>query len=86
MLLAEPADFGSCQVKIDNRKVELPIAARTYLYMEQSYSRYRMSKSQRQLMAVWDKQFPVSAWECKHAERIEKLQGNVNNVLKTRCH
>ncbi|WP_414811592.1 endonuclease [Photobacterium profundum] len=91
MLPAEPADFGSCQVKIDNRKAEPPIAARgriarTYLYMEQSYSRYRMSKSQRQLMAAWDKQFPVSAWECKRAERIEKLQGNVNNVLKTRCH
>jgi deoxyribonuclease-1 len=45
-----------------------------------------MSKSQRQLMAAWDKQFPVSAWECKRAKRIEKLQGNVNNVLKTRCH
>jgi len=90
MLPDERSDFGSCQMKIDNRKAEPPITARgriarTYFYMEQAYSRYSMSKSQRQLMSAWDKQFPVSSWECKRAKRIEKLQGNVNNVIKTRC-
>lgn len=90
MLPGERSDFGSCQMKIDNRKAEPPVTARgriarTYFYMEQAYSRYNMSKSQRQLMSAWDKQFPVSSWECKRAKRIEKLQGNVNNVIKTRC-
>ena len=90
MLSGESSDFGSCEMKIDSRKAEPPVAARgriarTYLYMDQTYSRYSMSKAQRQLMTAWDKQYPVSAWECKRADRIEKLQGNVNTVLKTRC-
>jgi deoxyribonuclease-1 len=32
------------------------------------------------------KQYPVSLWECKRAERIEKLQGNVNTIIKERCN
>lgn len=90
MLPHERSDFGSCAMKIDDRKAEPPAEARgriarTYLYMEQTYSRYSMSKQQRQLMMAWDKQFPISEWECKRAERIEKIQGNVNEVLKERC-
>lgn len=90
MLPNEQSDFASCTMKIDARKAEPPAdsrgrIARTYLYMEQTYSRYSMSKQQRQLMTAWDKQFPISAWECKRAKRIEKIQGNVNDVLKARC-
>ncbi|WP_322632730.1 endonuclease [Vibrio sp. OPT18] len=90
MLPNERSDFGSCAVKIDNRKVEPPISsrgriARTYLYMDHTYSRYKISNQQRQLMNAWDKQFPVSAWECKAAQRIQKIQGNVNHILNTRC-
>jgi deoxyribonuclease-1 len=60
MLPAERSDFGSCAMKIENRKAEPPEAARgrivrTYLYMEGAYKRYSMSKSQRQLMSAWDK-------------------------------
>lgn len=55
MLPSEKNDFGSCAMKIDNRKAEPPEMARgriarTYLYMEGAYKRYSMSKSQRQLM------------------------------------
>lgn len=83
-------DFGSCLVKIDNRKVEPTIEsrgqiARTYLYMEQRYPRYRMSKSQRQLMHAWNKMYPVSAWECLRAERISKIQGNRNTLVTEQC-
>ena len=90
MLPGEKSDFGSCAMKIDNRKAEPPInargrIARTYLYMEQTYSRYSMSKQQRKLMTAWDKEFPVSTWECKRAKRIKKIQGNVNHVLEIRC-
>lgn len=91
MLPEESSSFGSCEMKIDSKKAEPPIEARgriarTYLYMDQAYSRYNMSKAQKQLMNAWDKQYPVSAWECERGERIEKLQGNVNKILQSRCN
>ncbi|MEZ9619050.1 endonuclease I family protein, partial [Vibrio sp. 10N.261.55.C9] len=91
MLPDESSDFGSCAMKINDRKAEPPVSARgriarTYFYMEETYPRYNMSKQQRQLMTAWDKQFPVSAWECQRAKRIENIQGNVNTILKERCH
>lgn len=91
MLPDESSDFGSCAMKIDDKKAEPPVnargrIARTYLYMEEAYPRYNMSKQQLQLMTAWDKQFPVSAWECQRAKRIENIQGNVNTILKERCH
>ncbi|PMK67117.1 endonuclease I [Vibrio lentus] len=91
MLPDESSDFGSCAMKINDRKAEPPVSARgriarTYFYMEETYPRYNMSKQQRQLMTAWDKQFPVSTWECQRAKRIENIQGNVNTILKERCH
>ena len=82
--------FGSCDMKIDNRKAEPPIEARgriarTYLYMDATYKRYSMSKSQKQLMSAWDRMYPVSEWECKRAKRIESIQGNDNKVIKDSC-
>ncbi|MFT6927088.1 MAG: deoxyribonuclease-1 [Psychromonas sp.] len=65
MLPGEASDFGSCKMKIENRKTEPPEAARgriarTYMYMEQTYPRYNMSKQQRKLMNVWSNLHPVS--------------------------
>lgn len=82
--------FGSCAMKINDRKAEPPKAARgqiarTYLYMESAYKRYSMSKAQRQLMNAWDKLHPVDSWECTRAEKIANLQGNTNYVVKSRC-
>jgi len=90
MLPASESDFGSCSMKIDNRRAEPPeIArgeiARTYLYMESTYNQYSMSKAQRQLMNAWDKMYPVTDWECQRAERIFKLQKNKNEVVTRRC-
>ncbi|ABM04301.1 Deoxyribonuclease I [Psychromonas ingrahamii 37] len=90
MLPEEASDFGSCKMKIDNRKAEPPVEARgriarTYLYMDETYSRYSMSKSQKQLMNAWDKMYPVNEWECKRAKKITSLQGGDNNVVKLRC-
>ena len=59
--------------------------ARTYLYMAQTYRRYNMSAAQRYLMQAWDKQHPVSAWECARAARIKALQGRSNLILSARC-
>lgn len=90
MLPGAKSDFGSCAMKIENRKAEPPEAARgriarTYLYMEDTYKRYNMSKAQRQLMTAWDKTYPVDAWECSRADKISMLQKSDNNILKTRC-
>jgi deoxyribonuclease-1 len=91
MLPSEDSDFGSCAMKIDNRKAEPPEAARgriarTYLYMEGAYKRYKMSKSQRQLMNAWDKMYPVNAWECARAKKITSLQKSDNPVVNSRCN
>jgi len=91
MLSGAKSDFGSCAMKIDNRKAEPPEAARgqiarTYLYMEGAYRRYSMSKSQRQLMNAWDKMYPVDAWECARAKKISKLQKSQNSVVMSRCN
>ena len=37
-----------------------------------------LSKQQRQLMAVWDKQDPIDAWERERNLRIKKAQGHGN--------
>jgi deoxyribonuclease-1 len=83
--------FGSCDMKIANRKAEPPIEARgriarTYLYMDATYKRYSMSKSQKQLMNAWDRMYPISEWECKRAKRIENIQSNSNSLMVNRCN
>lgn len=90
ILPGESSDFGSCLMKVHKRKVEPPKEsrgriARSYLYFEDSYATYKMSKSQRQLMMAWDKQFPVSDFECLRGQRIKAIQGNVNRILESRC-
>jgi len=90
MLPSAKSDFGSCAMKIDNRKAEPPVSARgriarTYLYMDATYKRYSMSKSQRQLMTAWDKSSPVNAWECARAKTITRIQKSENDIVKSRC-
>ncbi|PMF80619.1 endonuclease I [Vibrio breoganii] len=90
MLPSVESDFGTCAMKIDYKKAEPPEEARgrisrTYMYMDQSYPKYSMSKQQTQLMEVWDKKHPVNQWECDRAKTIAELQGNENNVVKSRC-
>lgn len=90
MLPSAKAAFGSCDVKVDGKKVEPTVGsrgqiARTYLYMEQRYSRYKMSKSQKQMMMAWNQQYPASKWECIRAKRIENIQGNDNVFVTQKC-
>ena len=85
-----PSSFGTCLMKIQDKKADPPapargIIARTYLYFEDAYHRYRMSDSQRKLMQAWDKTYPVEEWECERACRIQTLQKNINRVLKGKC-
>ena len=90
LLPSEKSDFGSCDMRIEGHKAQPPEAsrgriARSYLYMDKAYSNYSMSKSQWQLMAAWDKQFPVDAQECQRAKKIAVIQGNHNEIVKDRC-
>ncbi|OCH36926.1 endonuclease [Aliivibrio fischeri] len=85
------ANYGQCAFKVDfkGRVAEPPAQsrgaiARTYLYMNQEY-RFNLSKSQRQLMNAWDKQYPVSEWECERDKRIAKIQGNHNQFVYKTC-
>ena len=91
MLPEAKSDFGSCDMRIENRKAQPPVAARgklarSYLYMESAYDRYSMSSSQRQLMEAWDRQYPVTAKECEIGKRIEAVQKSKNPVLELRCN
>ena len=91
MLPGEKPDFGSCEMKIADRKAEPPVRARgqiarTYKYMADAYGpRYKMSRQQVQLMDAWDKMYPVDQWECTRAKRVERLQGNENMFVKSPC-
>jgi deoxyribonuclease-1 len=91
MLPDGDASFGSCDMQIKDNKAQPPeksrgMIARAYLYMDVTYARYQMSKAQKQLMTAWDKQFPVTKFECERSFRIEKVQGNINPVMRERCH
>ncbi len=85
-----PSSFGTCQMKIEGKRVEPParargIIARAYLYFEQRYARYNMSRQQRRLMESWDAQYPVTEWECVRNRRIKAIQGNGNPFVERMC-
>ena len=85
-----PNTFGNCSMKIKDKKVEPPsytkgVIARTYFYMEQEYSRFKISSSMKKILMVWDNKYPVTQWECIRSQRIEKIQGNTNNIVKDKC-
>jgi deoxyribonuclease-1 len=82
--------FGRCAMKVSGTKVEPPAEsrgtiARAYLYMDKAYSRYSMSRQQKQLMNAWHRTYPVEQWECQRAKRIQNIQGNENMILKQSC-
>ncbi|HCI4509460.1 TPA: endonuclease, partial [Klebsiella pneumoniae] len=44
-----------------------------------------LSRQQTQLFTAWNKQYPVTAWECERDERIAKVQGNHNPYVQQAC-
>jgi deoxyribonuclease-1 len=87
----EKREFGKCDVEIESRKVEpreeiRGEIARTYMYMDSVYpGRGIISKKNRKLFDAWNKSDPVDQWECERARRIEKIQGNRNEVVLKKC-
>lgn len=79
-------------MKIDFQKkiVEPPERARgaisrTYFYMSTKYN-IILSKKEQEIFAIWNKNFPVTKWECEREKLIFKIQGNHNNYIYKQCH
>ena len=91
IIKGEKREFGKCDVEIKNKKVEPRESirgeiARTYIYMDSVYpGRGIISKKNRKLFDAWNKSDPVDQWECERARRIERIQGNRNEVVLENC-
>jgi len=91
IIKGEKREFGKCDVEIKNKKVEPKESirgeiARTYLYMDSVYpGRGIISKKNRKLFDAWNKSDPVDEWECERTKRIEKIQGNRNEIVFEKC-
>ena len=90
MLPAAKVTFGTCPMKIEDRRAEPPeytrgTIGRTMLYMADSYPKMRLSDQQRKLAEAWAKQYAPDAWECTRAKRIARLQGNENKFVAEAC-
>jgi deoxyribonuclease-1 len=87
MIPGEKREFGACDLKIQNRKIQprpeiRGDIARTYLYMEWAYPGHGIiSRSNQKLFAAWNKEDPVDDWERERARRIEAIQGNRNPFI-----
>lgn len=83
--------YGQCSMKIDfkQKRAEPPerargAIARTYFYMRDQYH-LRLSRQQTQLFTAWNKQYPVTPWECERDQRIATVQGNHNSWVQQAC-
>ncbi|CAE1149904.1 deoxyribonuclease I [Serratia sp. Tan611] len=83
--------YGQCPMKVDfkHKQAEPPARARgaiarTYFYMRDRYQ-LRLSRQQTRLFEVWNRQYPVSDWECRREARIAKVQGNHNPYIQQAC-
>ena len=80
MIEGEARNYGQCDMEIDfkQRVAEPPPhrrgdIARIYFYMSEKYN-IRLSKAQRRLFEIWDKQDPISEWEKNRIKKIESLK------------
>jgi deoxyribonuclease-1 len=42
----------------------------------------KLSKQERKMMEIWDKEDPTSEWERIKNKRIEEIQGNLNRFIE----
>ena len=91
IIKGEKREFGKCDVEIKNKKVEPKESirgeiARTYLYMDSVYPGIGIiSKKNKKLFESWNKSDPVDDCECERSKRIERIQGNRNEVVMRDC-
>jgi len=88
MIPGEAQEFGSCDVEIEDGKIEprpeiRGDIARTYFYMDAAYpGRGIISEKNQKLFGAWDREDPVDEWEREWARKIEEIQGNRNPFIK----
>ena len=88
MIPGEERNYESCDVEIEDRKVEPRPAvrgdiARICFYMDWAYpGRGVISRKNRKLFKAWDNADHVDLWECERIWMIEKVQGNENPFVK----
>lgn len=88
MLPGEPREFGSCDVEINERKIEprpeiRGDIARTYFYMDAAYPGHGViARASQKLFEAWAKEDPVDDWERERVRRIESVQGNPNPFVR----
>ena len=91
IIKGEDREFGKCDVEIKSQKVEprdevRGEIARTYMYMDSVYpGKGIISKNNRSMFGEWNRSDPADEWECERAIRIEKIQGNRNEIVLDNC-
>ena len=54
--------------------------------MKYAYPKYvTFNQNLKTLIKKWDETDPVDEWECFRADKIQKIQGNLNQILYQRC-
>ena len=87
----EEREFGKCDVEIKRRRVEpreevRGEIARTYMYMDSVYpGKGIISNQNLSMFEEWNRSDPADEWECERAKKIEKIQGNRNEVVMGNC-
>ena len=91
IIKGEKRNYGKCDIEFKNKLVEPSEKirgdiARTYFYMAETYPEFiKLSKKELNLFYEWDHNDPVDKWECIRSRLIKNIQGNINNVIETRC-
>ncbi len=84
MLPEKPSQYGACPFVVNfKQRTAMPAEhsrgtiARTYFYMSDRYG-LRLSRQDRRLFDIWNRQYPVSEWERWRNRHIACVQGNAN--------
>ena len=91
-LTMDASQYGQCQAKTDFKvrkfeprdEVKGDVARVNFYFESKGY--IKISKSQRRLFQVWDKQDPVSEYECLIHERKARIQGEKNQYVADKCN
>jgi len=80
--------YGECEFQVDFKRKRAYVKddikgdiARIYFYMSDRYN-INLSKQERKLFKVWNKEDPISEWEIIKNDRVFKIQGNSNSYIK----
>lgn len=87
MLSEKPSQYGACPFVVNfKQRTAMPPPysrgpiARTYLYMSDRYH-LRLSKQDRRLYDIWNRQYPVNEWEQWRNRSNACAQGNANQYV-----